>query len=63
VGGWGEIKIKAKLSPAEAGVWAELGKKTKIGRNRGIPNPSWAMVKTNNGYLTEVPVGLWPNEI
>ena len=25
VGGWGEIKIKAKLSPAEAGVWAELG--------------------------------------
>jgi hypothetical protein len=25
VGGWGEIEIKAKLSPAEAGVWAELG--------------------------------------
>jgi hypothetical protein len=24
--GWGEIEIKAKLSPAEAGVWAELGK-------------------------------------
>ena len=28
-GGWwwvlGEIKIKAKLSPAKAGVWAELG--------------------------------------
>ena len=24
--GWGKIKIKAKLSPAEAGVWAELGK-------------------------------------
>jgi hypothetical protein len=23
--GWGEIEIKAKLSPAEAGVWAELG--------------------------------------
>ena len=27
LGGWGEIEIKAKLSPAEAGVWAELGKK------------------------------------
>jgi hypothetical protein len=26
--GWGEIEIKAKLSPAEAGVWAELGKMT-----------------------------------
>ena len=27
-GGWvGEIKIKAKLSPAKAGVRAELGKK------------------------------------
>ena len=26
VGGWGEIKIKAKLSPAKAGAWAELGK-------------------------------------
>ena len=28
VGGWwvgGETKIKAKLSPAKAGVWAELG--------------------------------------
>jgi hypothetical protein len=27
VGGWvgGETKIKAKLSPAEAGAWAELG--------------------------------------
>jgi hypothetical protein len=25
VGGWGEIEIKAKLSPAEAGVWGELG--------------------------------------
>jgi hypothetical protein len=25
--GGGEIEIKAKLSPAEAGVWAELGKK------------------------------------
>ena len=25
-GGWSETKIKAKLSPAEAGVWAELGK-------------------------------------
>ena len=24
-GGWSEIEIKAKLSPAEAGVWAELG--------------------------------------
>ena len=24
-GGWGEIEIKAKLSPAESGVWAELG--------------------------------------
>ena len=29
VGGWGEIKIKAKLSPVEAGVWAELGNKAK----------------------------------
>ena len=27
VGGWGEIENKAKLSPAEAGVWAELGNK------------------------------------
>ena len=28
MGGWvgGETKIKAKLSPAEAGAWAELGK-------------------------------------
>jgi hypothetical protein len=25
LGLWGEIEIKAKLSPAEAGVWAELG--------------------------------------
>ena len=25
--GWGEIEIKAKLSPAKAGAWAELGKK------------------------------------
>jgi hypothetical protein len=25
LGGWVEIEIKAKLSPAEAGVWAELG--------------------------------------
>jgi hypothetical protein len=24
--GWGEIEIKAKLSPAKAGPWAELGK-------------------------------------
>jgi hypothetical protein len=23
--GWGEIEIKAKLSPAKAGAWAELG--------------------------------------
>ena len=23
---WGEIEIKAKLSPAKAGAWAELGK-------------------------------------
>jgi hypothetical protein len=27
--GWGEIEIKAKLSPAEAGVWAELCKKSQ----------------------------------
>jgi hypothetical protein len=27
VGGWGEIEIKAKLSPDKAGAWAELGKK------------------------------------
>jgi hypothetical protein len=27
VGGWGEIEIKAKLSPAKAGAWAELGNK------------------------------------
>ena len=26
VGGWGKIEIKAKLSPAKAGAWAELGK-------------------------------------
>ena len=25
VGRWGEIEIKAKLSPAKAGAWAELG--------------------------------------
>ena len=30
LGGWGEIEIKAKLSPAEAGVWAELGKNLKV---------------------------------
>jgi hypothetical protein len=30
VGGVGEIEIKTKLSPAEAGVWAELGKIPKI---------------------------------
>ena len=29
-GGWGETKIKAKLSPAEAGAWAELGNNPKI---------------------------------
>ena len=29
VGGWGEIEIKAKLSPAKAGAWAELGKQKK----------------------------------
>ena len=29
-GGWGETKIKAKLSPAGAGAWAELGKKKKL---------------------------------
>jgi hypothetical protein len=29
-GGWGEIEIKAKLSPAKAGAWAELGKKNKF---------------------------------
>jgi hypothetical protein len=28
VGGWGEIEIKAKLSPAEVGVWTELGNKS-----------------------------------
>jgi hypothetical protein len=28
--GWGEIEIKAKLSPAEAGVCAELGNRKKI---------------------------------
>ena len=31
VSGWvGEIEIKAKLSPAEAGVWAELGNNFKV---------------------------------
>ena len=30
MGGWGEIEIKAKLSPAEAGVWAELGKRESL---------------------------------
>jgi hypothetical protein len=34
VGGWlgglGEIEIKAKLSPAEAEVWAELGNLNSI---------------------------------
>jgi hypothetical protein len=33
VGGWGEIEIKAKLSPAKAGAWAELGKN---GINSGL---------------------------
>ena len=28
--GWGEIEIKAKLSPAKAGAWAELGKNSMI---------------------------------
>jgi hypothetical protein len=27
--GWGKIEIKAKLSPARAGAWAELGKSQK----------------------------------
>ena len=27
VGRWGEIKIKAELSPAKTGVWTELGNK------------------------------------
>ena len=27
LGGWGKIEIKAKLSPARAGAWAELGNK------------------------------------
>jgi hypothetical protein len=32
LGGWGEIEIKTKLSPAKAGAWAELGNK-----NSGLP--------------------------
>ena len=37
VGGWGEIKNKAKLSPARAGAWAELGNKmTKISNPFGL---------------------------
>jgi hypothetical protein len=30
LGGWGEIEIKAKLSPAKAGAWAELGNNNVI---------------------------------
>ena len=30
MGGWGEIEIKAKLSPAKAGDWAELGNRLKF---------------------------------
>ena len=33
----GEIKIKAKLSPAEAGTWAELGKRNE---KRSITKPT-----------------------
>ena len=29
-GGWGKIKIKDHLSPAEAETWTELGKKLLI---------------------------------
>ena len=40
VGGWGEIEIKAKLSPAEAGVWAELGNKGKMSYSLMLDNSS-----------------------
>jgi hypothetical protein len=39
VGGWGEIEIKAKLSPAEAGVWAELGNMQNSGHLRLCQQP------------------------
>jgi hypothetical protein len=34
--GWGEIEIKAKLSPAKAGAWAELGKNLSAAANLSI---------------------------
>jgi hypothetical protein len=37
-GGWGEIEIKAKLSPAEAGVWAELGKSIGVKKIKLVHN-------------------------
>jgi hypothetical protein len=45
-GGWGEIEIKAKLIPAIAGVWDELGKnavnsirqRTKAAPTNGYPS-------------------------
>ena len=30
MGGWGKFKIKDQLSPAEAEIGAELGKKSKL---------------------------------
>lgn len=38
MGGWGEIKIKAKLSPADAGVWAELGNYQNISYRKSSTN-------------------------
>ena len=35
MGGWGKIKIKDHLSPAEAETWSELGKTHKSGFERG----------------------------
>ena len=39
-GGWvGEIEIKAKLSPAKAGVWAELGNITRDIKKGNMKHP------------------------
>jgi hypothetical protein len=41
----GEIEIKAKLSPAGAGTWAELGKKKKEKRKEDYINKNKKQTK------------------
>jgi hypothetical protein len=38
VGGWGKAENKAKLSPAGAGSWAELGKNNYLGSSINMPS-------------------------